>query len=183
MKYTISISLLALSVLNCYTYAGDLQSRDLDGDRSTVEAFYFEPLDITWLADANLGLTETFGLERTTIGFYDYRLLVDVDGSMLRGSLDSYFEYMNQSRYLGYSNWRLPIAQGRGDDGCSVQMPAGETNLTWGFGCSGPEVGQFNQYLLAEYGGVENTPFRKYHTTLAGVGWSLRQAPLHLWQQ
>jgi len=34
-----------------------LQARDFDGDTNTVEGYYDTALDITWLADANYGLT------------------------------------------------------------------------------------------------------------------------------
>jgi hypothetical protein len=158
-------SLAALVALSAITniHAQTLQPRDLDGNQATVEAYYFAPLNITWLADANIGLSETFGLERAPIT--DFSTTITEVGSMLRGSLGLFFTTMNQTAYLGQTAWRLPIAQSSGDPGCSVQMPAGETNLTWGTDCSGPEAGQFNQFLLNQYGTLDATPFINLDTT------------------
>lgn len=43
----------AASVSGQGTWETTLQGRDLDGNLSTIEAFYDTALDITWLADAN----------------------------------------------------------------------------------------------------------------------------------
>jgi len=166
MNRLVTVALLAHTFI-ATTHADTLQPRDLDGNQSTIEAYYFEPLDVTWLKDANLGLSETFGLARGPIT--DYSNTVTAEGSMLRGSLNLFFTTMNQSGYFGYSEWRLPVAQGEGDSGCSVQMPAGETNLTWGSGCSGPEAGQFNQFLLMQYGALDATPFTNLDDTRRGL--------------
>lgn len=43
----------AVGVSGQGTWESTLQGRDLDGDLSTIEAYYDTTLDITWLADAN----------------------------------------------------------------------------------------------------------------------------------
>ena len=81
------------------TWESTLQARDLDGDLSTIEAFYDTSLDITWLADAALSITESFGV-------------ADI---FTNGRLPSWEETndwivgMNANGgYLGRTDWRLP---------------------------------------------------------------------------
>ena len=56
---------------------------------------YDDVLDITWLADANLASTNTFGL--TGIG---------ADGALNWSTAQSWIAAMNAAAYLGYSDWR-----------------------------------------------------------------------------
>jgi len=143
-----------------------LQARDLDGDPSTIEAYYYAPQNLTWLADANLGKSNTFGLERGPIT--EYGSEINDDGEMLRGPLPTYLSAMNDSQYLGYNNWRLPTALGSGDPDCSSQ--ASDGTYTWGTGCTGPEVGEFNAMLVSTYGSVENSPFTNLDSSYTDPG-------------
>ena len=58
---------------------------------------YDDILDISWLADANLAASNTFG----TAG-------VQLDGAMSWYTALDWVDGLNTSNYLGYSNWRLP---------------------------------------------------------------------------
>ena len=65
------------------------------------QAVYDTDLNVTWLTDANLASTETFGVSGiTTTGFMD------------GGTTQTWISAMNASNgglgYLGYNNWRLP---------------------------------------------------------------------------
>ena len=78
----------------------ELLARDLDGDNSTVEAYYDTVLDITWLADARLAASETFGVEG-----------INEQGRMYWDTAVAWIEALNAAGgtgYLGIDTWRLP---------------------------------------------------------------------------
>lgn len=66
-----------------------LQGRDLDGNPSTVEAYYDTLLNITWLADANYAKTTGY----------------DADGKMDWATANL---WVSQLEIGGYDHWRLP---------------------------------------------------------------------------
>ena len=74
-----------------------LHARDLDTSVSGIEAWYDDVLDITWQTNANLSRTEHFGV--SGIGEH---------GGMSGLSVKPWITAMNDSSYLGYSDWRLP---------------------------------------------------------------------------
>jgi len=64
------------------------------------QAYYDTVLDITWLADANLAASNTFGVS----GIHSW-------GGMTWDTAQSWLMAMNAdggTGYLGYNNWRLP---------------------------------------------------------------------------
>ena len=73
-----------------------LQARDLNGS-TTPNAYYDTVLKITWLANANLAATNTFGVSGIGAG-----------GTMTLATAQSWIAAMNTADYLGYSDWRLP---------------------------------------------------------------------------
>lgn len=78
----------------------ELLARDLDGDDSTAEAWYDTVLDITWLADARLASSETFGIEG-----------IGEEGTMEWDTAVAWIEALNAvggTGYLGIDSWRLP---------------------------------------------------------------------------
>ena len=83
-------------------------------------------LNITWLANANLAATNTFGITGYVIypGF----------GWMTWATAKAWIGAMNTANYLGYSDWRLPTS-----DTCT------------GFNCTGSEMGHL---YYNELGGV-----------------------------
>ena len=89
--------------------------RDLDGDPSTVEAYYDTDFDITVVAHPNLPLTETFGIERAvasdcTDGIFCFETLPGIDryGFVEWPTADNYISAMNAAGFMGHSSWRLP---------------------------------------------------------------------------
>lgn len=78
-----------------------LHGRDLDGDPNTIEAYYDTALDITWLANANLATTETFGIA-------DIRSEGRTAGGMSWQTAHAWIDAMNSAAYLGITDWRLP---------------------------------------------------------------------------
>jgi hypothetical protein len=55
-------------------------------------------LNITWLQDANLAATNTFGVAG-----------IPPSGAMLWATANAWIAAMNAANYKGYSDWRLPI--------------------------------------------------------------------------
>lgn len=80
---------------------------------------YDDVLDITWLQDANLAATNTFGLPyNTNLGNHptdsygaSYNETISSDGRMTWGAALHWIDAMNTADYLGYSNWRLPTVR------------------------------------------------------------------------
>ena len=64
------------------------------------QAYYDTVLDITWLANANLAASNTFGVSG-----------ISTDGKMTWNTATGaggWIEGMNNVSYLGFSDWRLP---------------------------------------------------------------------------
>lgn len=96
---------------------------------------------LTWLADANLAATNTFGLPvgvdlgihpSDTIGVVQGR--INADGTMNWPGAMFWIDAMNAANYLGFSTWRLPLTQVP-DPGCTDLL------FFQGFGCTGGELG------------------------------------------
>lgn len=109
-----------------------LQGRDLDGDRSTFEAWYDPDLDITWLADANY--SQTSGFDSDGLMKWDQALL-------WAEGLDPYGS--------GITGWRLPTTL-QPDPSCGWQSPWASS----GPGCAGSEMGHLFYRELNGVAGV-----------------------------
>lgn len=68
--------------------------------RLSGQAVYDTTLNITWLADANLAATNTFGVN-----------YINPTGFMDSITADKWIQAMNVANYLGFDNWRLPKAE------------------------------------------------------------------------
>jgi len=90
-KYTVTVLIASMSV----NADASLIARDLDGNTNTIEAYYDDATDLTWLADANSAMTSGF----------------DADGLMTwRESIHwVYLEVNGNDRYGGSIEWRLPF--------------------------------------------------------------------------
>ena len=64
---------------------------------------YDDVLDITWLQDANLAATNTFGVSG-----------INADGTMSWNTAQAWIAAMNAVNYLGFSDWRLPTTPDAG---------------------------------------------------------------------
>lgn len=73
--------------------------------RLNGQAVYDTDINVTWLANANLAATNTFGVSD-----------IDSQGYMNWYKAQSWIEAMNQANYLGFNDWRLPNTS----DECSV---------------------------------------------------------------
>lgn len=93
---------------------------------------YDDDLNITWLSNANLAMTNDFGVAG-----------VNADGTMSWSTANDWIAAMNSASYLGFNNWRLPETLTVANAGCS------------GFNCSGSEMGHL---FYNELGGTQNSP-------------------------
>ena len=84
------------------TASAELQTR-LDG-----RAIYDTDLNITWMSDANLALTNQFGLSLSTVARDLTANTVGSTGQMTWFNANSWIGGMNTANYLGFSDWRLP---------------------------------------------------------------------------
>jgi len=94
------------------------------------QTVYDPNLNVTWLADANLAGTQTFGVSNINEnGSMDYATAVRWVAAM--NALD------DGAGYLGHKNWQLPTAPAQGSS-CARTGRHGES---FGFHCSGGALG------------------------------------------
>jgi hypothetical protein len=106
--------------------------------------------DVTWLANANLAATKTFGVQG-----------INPDGSMSWTTAQEWVTAMNAAKYLGSDRWHLPETK-LPDDTCS-QMPK---SAAFGYGCVGSQMGRLYYEAL---GGVKGSTIELKHGTGYGL--------------
>lgn len=89
------------------------------------QAYYDTVLNITWLANANLALTQDFAVSGicTTLECPFY------PGSMTWDVGHTYIAAMNAASYLGIANWRLPDADVNGNSQVIQCSPGAQNEL------------------------------------------------------
>lgn len=87
--------------------------------RLSGTALYDDVLDITWLSNANLALTNQFGLSLSTSVNDDTLNTVGSTGSMTWDNANAWIGGMNSANYLNFNDWRLPTMVDTGTPGCS----------------------------------------------------------------
>ncbi len=93
------------------TWETTLQGRDLDGNLSTIEAYYDTALNITWLANANAGAGSIYD-DAITGG------TTTTDGRMSWANANAWVASFN-SYGNGITGWRLPTTIDVGGNGCT----------------------------------------------------------------
>ncbi|MHB1141399.1 MAG: Lcl C-terminal domain-containing protein [Sulfuricaulis sp.] len=124
------------------------------------QAVYDTDRNITWLANANLAASNTFGVSG-----------INASGSMTWDVAQNWVAAMNAANYLGFNNWRLPATL-QPDVTCSQQSTA-----SYGSNCSGSEMGHL---FYSELGGVagrdilaiHNSSFSLFSNLQSNVYWS-----------
>ena len=87
---------LKLTVLAALLLAGSTANAALQS-RQSGAAYYDTVLNITWLANADLAKTNTFGLSG-----------IDANGAMSFATAQTWVQALNTNQYLGVSSWRMP---------------------------------------------------------------------------
>jgi hypothetical protein len=108
------------------------------------EAVYDAVNDVTWLANANLAATKSFGVGG-----------INPDGSMGWTTAQEWIAAMNAANFLGTNRWSLPATR-LPDDTCS-QMPKA---AAFGYGCVGSQMGYLYYH---ELGGVKGSTIELQH--------------------
>lgn len=108
-------------------------------------AVYDTDFNITWLTDANLAASNTFGVSG-----------INASGTMNWGTAQNWIGAMNTASYLGYSDWRLPTTL-QPDLTCANQATA-----SYGLNCSGSEMGHLFYGVL---GGVALSDIQTTHNS------------------
>jgi len=108
MRIATLIGALALGTASVSANAA-LLGRDLNGSPGSFEAYYDTTLDITWLANANLAISNTFGVGG-----------ISGTGRMNWFTANIWIAAMNSANYLGINTWRLPDHYDIGGNGCTV---------------------------------------------------------------
>ncbi|MHB8744447.1 MAG: Lcl domain-containing protein [Sulfuricaulis sp.] len=120
--------------------------------------------NVTWLANANLAATNTFGL------IYGLNYGNDVfgnpsiiysNGAMTWGGAQKWIAAMDAANYLGYSDWRLPTTL-QPDASCQYQSGG----VSYGWFCTGSEMGHL---FYSELGGVGGQNIATTHNANYGL--------------
>ena len=106
-------------------------------------AVYDTDRNITWIADANLAITQQFGLLITVNVDEDMPNSIGSTGKMTWDNANAWIAGMNAANYLGFNDWRLPTTLVP-DTSCSDDKggwsPASNDDSI-GYNCSGGELG------------------------------------------
>ena len=104
-----ALLLLATSLASITSANASLEGRLATTAGGTdYQAFYDTTLNITWLADANLAMTNQFGLALSNNAVDLRNDVVSSDGSMTWAATNLWLSNLNSANYLGFNNWRLP---------------------------------------------------------------------------
>lgn len=123
------------------------------------QAVYDTEQNVTWLADANLAASNTFGVWGAEDNYGTWFL--SPDGSMAWSVAQRWISAMNASNYLGFSDWRLPSTL-QPDVTCSSQT-YGDSH---GTNCAGSEMGHL---FYEELGGVAGHSINMTHNGNYGL--------------
>jgi hypothetical protein len=107
---------LALCFATVTAQAALLGRAALTPGGTDYQAYYDDRLNITWLADANLAATNTFGVAGICLDNIPPCPSAGPLGSMDWYVAQDWIAAMNSASYLGVNNWRLPSADVNGDN-------------------------------------------------------------------
>ena len=117
---------------------------------STDGQTVYDPVeDVTWLANADLAKTQTFGAQCVN---GDGTSCINPDGSMSHTTAESWIRAMNAAGYLGQATWQLPPINPV-DASCTLQSS--------GFGCTGSPMGHLFYVQLGLSQGTPAVPTPK----------------------
>ncbi|MGO9445571.1 MAG: DUF1566 domain-containing protein [Thiobacillaceae bacterium] len=138
----IASTTLGTMLLSATAAHAALQAVTLDGIAGA--GVYDTDRNITWLANANLAATDTFGVAG-----------ISANGSMASwATAESWIAAMNAADYLGYNTWELPTT------------PVVDTcGSSGGYNCTNSMMGHL---FYTELGGTAGSSITTTHTNAAG---------------
>ena len=150
-------------------------------------ALYDDDLDITWLSDANLIASNSFGLaydtelgDHPSTTFIETQNTISSSGRSTWGGAMHWIDAMNMSNggvgYLGFNNWRLPMTL-IPDSSCD----------RFGLGCTGSEMGHLYNIELGGRAGLiasggDGRPFTNLNFTYYWSGTEYAADPSRVWR-
>lgn len=115
-------------------------------------AVYDTDLNITWLVNANLAATNSFGVSGIVPQSTNYP-----GGEMTWDTAQSWIGAMNAANYLGYNNWMLPTTL-QPDASCYSQSGGVSSSHS----CTGSMMGHL---FYTELGGLANANISFFHNS------------------
>jgi hypothetical protein len=112
--------------------------------RAGGQAYYDTALNITWLKNANLADTNSFGVAG-----------INANGTMTWLKASQWIGAMNTANYLGTSTWRLPTVTDKGTSGCD--WGASGTDCGWNVDLSTGEMAHMFYSTLGNVGEVNTS--------------------------
>ena len=149
---------LAATVLALVASAG--AHADLMTSVSGGAAVYDATTNLTWVSNANLAATNTFGVGGIN------------PAGMSWATANSWIAGMNAANYLGYNNWALPTTL-QPDTTCSIQGGGSSS----GFGCTGSQMGNLFYNALGGVAGssittTHNANYNLFSNVQSDIYWS-----------
>lgn len=135
---------ITLSLTGLVAHADLLGRAPLTAGGTDYQAYYDTDLNITWLADANLAGTETFGLDY--VYFFS-------EGNTNWTVAQRWINALNGAEWLGLSNWRLPIVTDTGTPGCNYANLG--TDCGWNVDPATGELAHLFYTTLGNQSGVD----------------------------
>ena len=125
------------------------------------QAIYDTDLNITWISNANLAMSNTFGLPTdVSLGLHpnddsNNNGQINADGSMNWPGALFWIDAMNVAGYLGFSDWRLPTTV-EPDSSCTDDTTGNNPSTDpTGYNCIGGELGHlYYTEINAPAGGI-----------------------------
>lgn len=143
MQYSFLFGTVCAAILNLFTMSSHAAlSSVLNG-----QAVYDDDLDITWVADANLAASNTFGLPTgeslgqhpDDITGFGLNGIIYENGVMNWSGALFFIDAMNEANYLGFSDWRLAITLV--PDSTCTNSDGSPNGTSQGLDCTGSEMG------------------------------------------
>ena len=145
MKHLIKPVVLSLALLS----AGAANAADTMTSALGGQVVYDATTNLSWIANANLAATNTFGVSG-----------INANGSMNWNTAQNWITAMDASKYLGYSDWRLPTS-----DTCA-----------W-YNCTGSQMGNLFYNGLGQVAGqsittTHNANYSLFNNVQSYLYWS-----------
>lgn len=107
-------------------------------------AVYDDVQDVTWIASANLAATDAFGVAGITS-----------TGTMSWGTAKLWIDALNDARYLGASDWRLPEIVDTGTPFCDASFSG--TDCGFNVELAGSEMAHLFAATLGNFGAFDTS--------------------------
>lgn len=123
---------------------------------------YDDVLVLTWLQDANLAATNTFGVTSIAADAAPYTFGIRPDGTMSWDTAQSWIGALNSNGYLGYNDWRLPV---------TTPLDGSAFNFSYSYDGSTDNGFNISEQGTAYAGSTASEMAHLFYNTLNNKGW------------